>query len=591
MKKFLLERLTEEVSAAFEKAGFDASLGRVTVSNRPDLCEFQCNGAMAGAKALHKNPFDIAEAVAAELKSAAAFSDVQVVRPGFLNMKICEKYLRDYLAEMQGSESLGIDKPESPKTIMIDYGGPNVAKPLHIGHLRSAIIGESVKRIGRFLGNNVIGDVHLGDWGLQMGLIIAALKEAQPDLPYFNPDHVGDYPTEAPFTLSELEEIYPAASGRSKTDEAFKDAAMQATYELQHGNPGYTAIWRHIMNLSVTDLKKNYKNLNVTFDLWKGESDADPYIGPMVEKMKADGFAHESEGALVVDVNEETDAKEVPPCMILKSDGAALYTTTDLATLVERMKDYNPDQVIYVVDKRQELHFVQVFRAAKKTGIVPEKTGLDFLGFGTMNGKDGKPFKTREGGVMRLETLIKDVNDEMYRKMKENDSIDLSDEEARETAKIVALSAIKYGDLSNQASKDYVFDIDKFTSFEGNTGPYIMYTIVRIKSILRKYSEKYGKIDGLELNTPQNAEERALMLSVAQFGSMMTGAFEDLAPHKICAFIYGICNEFNRFYHGTKIIAEENETRRRGWIATLVLTLNVLEKCIDVLGMEAPDRM
>ncbi len=589
--KNLIDLLTEEVSKAFEEAGLDAELGRVGVSNRPDLCEFQCNGAMAGAKKYHKNPFEIAETVASKLQDSKCFESVEAVRPGFLNMKIAPAFLNDFLKEMNASEVLGIEKNKDNKTIMVDYGGPNVAKPLHIGHLRSAIIGESVKRMGRLMGYNMVGDVHLGDWGLQMGLIITELKNRKPELVYFDENYTGEYPEEAPFTLSELEEIYPAASAKSKEDEAFKAAAMDATFKLQNGNRGYTAIWKHIMRISVADLKKNYENLNVSFELWKGESDADPYIGPMVEKMKQDGFAYESQGALVVDVNEETDAKEVPPCMILKSDGAALYTTTDLATLVERVEDYKPDQVIYVVDKRQQLHFVQVFRAAKKTGIVPETTKLSFLGFGTMNGKDGKPFKTREGGVMRLERLISDVNDEMYRKMTENDSIALTEEEAKATAKMVALSAIKYGDLSNQASKDYVFDIDKFTSFEGNTGPYIMYTMVRIKSILRKYMEAGGKEDTGMLQMPQNAEERALMLRLAEYNSTMKNAFEELAPHRVCAYIYELANCFNRFYHETKILSEEDEAKKCGWITLLKFALRVLESCIEVLGMEAPEKM
>ncbi len=587
----LIDLLTKEVSAAFEKAGFDGELGKVGLSNRPDLCEFQCNGAMAGAKKLHKNPFDIAEAVARELAGSEYFSSVEAVRPGFLNMKINPSFLASHLGKMDADERLGLDTAENKRKIVIDYGGPNVAKPLHIGHLRSAIIGESVKRLARLMGHEVISDVHLGDWGLQMGLIITELKERKPDLPYFDEAFEGEYPAEAPFTLEELEEIYPAASAKSKENEDFKNAAMDATYKLQHGDRGYRAIWKHIIAISVADLKKNYANLTVDFDLWKGEADADPYIPAMVERLKKDGFAYESQGALVVDVSEETDSKEVPPCMILKSDGAALYTTTDLATLVQRQEDFKPDQIIYVVDKRQSLHFVQVFRCAKKTGIVPEETKLDFLGFGTMNGKDGKPFKTRAGGVMRLENLISDVNEEMLKKMSESDSINLSEEEAKETARIVALSAIKYGDLSNQASKDYVFDIDKFTSFEGNTGPYIMYTMVRIKSILRKYAEAGGRSEGLSIKEPLSDEERALMLSEAQYGAVMRGAFEELAPHRICAYIYEIANNFNRFYHGTKILAETDENKRGGWIALLRFTLKVLESCIAVLGMEAPERM
>lgn len=585
----LLDRITAAVSEAFVNCGYEAEYGKVTISNRPDLCEYQCNGAMAGAKKYHCAPIQIATKVAESLKDQELFSEVDAVNPGFLNLKLSPAYVQEYLQAMADDERLGCDRTEKPKTIVIDYGGPNVAKPLHVGHLRSAIIGESVKRLGRFVGHNVTGDIHLGDWGLQMGLIITELKERKPDLVYFDENYTGEYPTEAPFTISELEEIYPAASVRSKEDEAYKEQAMHATYLVQHGHRGYQAILQHILNVSVTDLKRNYANLNVEFDLWKGESDAQPYIPDMVEKLKKEGFAYESEGALVVDVKEDTDTKEVPPCMILKSDGASLYTTTDLATLVERRKLFDPDEVIYVVDKRQEMHFIQVFRCAKKTGLVKPETDLEFLGFGTMNGKDGKPFKTREGGVMRLEYLISDINEKMYQKIAENPEI--SEEEARETARKIGLSAIKYGDLSNQASKDYVFDIDRFTSFEGNTGPYILYTIVRIKSILNKYQAQGGDLTKGRIPAAENDSQKALELVLARFNGALENAFDELAPHKVCAYIYELANAFNKFYHETKILGEENEEKRADLVAVLQLTKRVLETCIDVLGFEAPERM
>ena len=594
MKK-LMELMAEELSAAFEKSGYDPSYGKVTVSNRPDLCEFQCNGAMAGAKAYKKAPFMIADDVVAYLKDSQVFSMAEVVKPGFINLKVKGEFLADYLKEMAADEKLSVSAAKEPKTIIIDYGGPNVAKPLHVGHLRSAIIGESVKRIGKFMGHNVIGDVHLGDWGLQMGLIITELKLRRPELVYFDDAYTGEYPEEAPFTISELEEIYPTASKKSKEDEAYKEAAMQATFELQHGKRGYQALLKHILNVSVTDLKRNYANLNVSFELWKGESDAQPYIPDMVQKMKDDGFAYISDGALVVDVKEETDTKEIPPCMILKSDGASLYNTTDLATMVWRMKDYNPDELIYVVDKRQELYFTQVFRCARKTGIVKPETELKFLGFGTMNGKDGRPFKTRDGGVMRLEHLISGINEEMLAKIQENqktkENLGISTEEAENTAKMVALAAIKYGDLSNQASKDYIFDIDRFTSFEGNTGPYILYTIVRIKSILNKYHGLGKDESGAVIGAAHSKSEKDLMLELSKFNAVMESAFEETAPHKICSYIYDLANAFNSFYHGTKIMSEENETVQKSYIRLLELTKSVLETCIDVLGFSAPERM
>lgn len=595
MKK-ILDLITDEVTKAFTECGYDAKYAKVTLSNRPDLCEYQCNGAMAAAKEYKKAPFMIADEVVEKLAVNPMFAMAESVKPGFLNLKIDEAYLADYVAKMQEDEGrFGCDKTEAPKTIMIDYGGPNVAKPLHVGHLRSAIIGESVKRIGKFMGHNVIGDVHLGDWGLQMGLIITELKQRRPELVYFDDTYTGEYPEEAPFTISELEEIYPTASKKSKEDEAYKEAAMQATFELQHGKRGYQALLKHILNVSVTDLKRNYANLNVSFELWKGESDAQPYIPDMVQKMKDDGFAYISDGALVVDVKEETDTKEIPPCMILKSDGASLYNTTDLATMVWRMKDYNPDELIYVVDKRQELYFTQVFRCARKTGIVKPETELKFLGFGTMNGKDGRPFKTRDGGVMRLEHLISGINEEMLAKIQENqktkENLGISTEEAENTAKMVALAAIKYGDLSNQASKDYIFDIDRFTSFEGNTGPYILYTIVRIKSILNKY-HGLGKDDsGAVIGAAHSKSEKDLMLELSKFNAVMESAFEETAPHKICSYIYDLANAFNSFYHGTKIMSEENETVQKSYIRLLELTKSVLETCIDVLGFSAPERM
>ena len=594
----VIDLISEEVVKAFVEAGYDSKYGKVTLSNRPDLCEYQCNGAMAAAKEYHCAPFMIADKVAERLAENDMFYQVDSVKPGFLNMKLNNDYLADYLNKMQKDEErLGCDKVSNPSTIMVDYGGPNVAKPLHVGHLRSAVIGESVKRLAKFMGNNVIGDVHLGDWGLQMGLIITELKLRKPELVYFDDSYDGEYPTEPPFTISELEEIYPTASGKSKEDPKYKEAAMQATFELQSGRKGYRALLKHILDVSVTDLKRNYEKLNVSFDLWKGESDAQPYIPDMVKKMKEDGFAYISDGALVVDVKEETDTKEVPPCMILKSDGASLYNTTDLATMVWRMKDYNPSKLIYVVDKRQELYFTQVFRCAKKTGIVGKDTELKFLGFGTMNGKDGKPFKTREGGVMRLEYLLKSINEQMYNKILENkknkEEIDFDENEAKKVSEEVALAAIKYGDLSNQASKDYIFDIDRFISFEGNTGPYILYTIVRIKSILAKYNaeQKDAKECATKIKGAHSKSEKDLMLALVKFNAVMENAYEEVAPHKICAFIYELANAFNSFYHNNKILAEENEEIKTSYIALLLLTKDVLEKCIDVLGFSAPERM
>ena len=588
MKK-TIEWIKEKITESFVKAGYDKKYGMVSVSNRPDLCQYQCNGAMAAAKAYKKAPIQIAQEVIAPLLEDAMFSKIEAVNPGFINISVSGAFLAEQAKEMDQDEKLGVSMPEK-KTIVIDYGGPNVAKPLHVGHLRSAVIGESVKRICRFMGNKVIGDVHLGDWGLQIGLIITELKKRQPELPYFDENFQGEYPEEAPFTISDLEEIYPYASGYSKEHKDYLQEAQQATARLQEGDAGYRALWQHILNVSIADLKKNYDKLSVEFDIWKKESDVQPYIPDMVEKMKKDGFAYESEGALVVDVTEEGDKKELPPCIIVKSNGATLYATTDLATIVERMKLFQPDQIIYLADKRQSLHFTQVFRVAKKTGIVEPGMQLDFIGFGTMNGKDGKPFKTRDGGVLRLQSLREMISDEVYKKIMENR--DYSEEEARDIAGQVGLAALKYGDLSNQASKDYIFDVERFASFEGNTGPYILYTIVRIKSLIQKYVSQGGKMpEEVQYEAPVSESETQLYLTLGKFADAVESAYKELAPHKICQYIYELSEAFNHFYHETKILAEEEEKRRNSYLCLIRLVQKVLEQCIDLLGFEAPDKM
>ena len=579
----ILDIITQKMRQAFADAGYDPDFGRVSVSNRPDLCEYQCNGALAAAKTYKCAPIQIAQAVVQKL-DAADYSLVEAVMPGFINLKLSDRFLTDYLETMRTAPDFGVAKIGDGKTIVVDYGGANVAKPLHIGHLRPAIIGESLKRLYQYLGYNAIGDVHLGDWGLQMGLIIAELSERQPDLPYFDPDFQGQYPTEAPFTVSDLEEIYPTASSK-KSDPEFSHKAHQATLELQQGRRGYRALWQHIMNVSVADLKKNYDNLDVHFEKWLGESDADPYIPAMVEDLKNRGIAVLSEGAWVIPVAMEGDKKEMPPCILVKSDGSSIYATTDLATLVQRMQDWHPDKVLYVTDKRQNLHFEQVFRAARKAGIVPESTQLEHVGFGTMNGSDGKPFKTRDGGVLRLETLISDMTDFVRAKVVENKIVEESEVEAT-TAKI-AMAALKYGDLSNQPTKDYNFDMERFAAFEGNTGPYILYTIVRVKSILAKY----GPWEHLNIQAPVNAAAKDLMLAITKLGPALESALSASAPNLVCAYIYELAGCVNKFYHETPVLKEENEAVKAGNIALLGLAKNILETCIHILGFSAPDKM
>lgn len=627
----VIDKLSDIFSAGFSAAGYDAALGRVVVSARPDLCQFQCNGAMSAAKQYRKAPLAIADDVAAALPANDVVATVSVVAPGFINITVKDEFIACYLEEMSQSENCGFAKVENPRTVVIDYGGPNVAKPLHVGHLRSAVIGECLKRLNRFAGNKVIADAHLGDWGLQMGLIIHELSLRHPELPYFDENYAGDYPQEAPFTLADLEQIYPFASAKSKEDEAYLAAARAATQEMQSGRRGYRALLRHIVGVSVPDLKRNYARLDVDFDLWLGESDADPFIPDMVRMMKDKGLAYESEGALVVDVKEESDTAPIPPCIILKSDGSAIYETTDLATLVQRERDFRPDRVMYVVDKRQALHFERVFRCARKTGVTRPETELTFIGFGTVNGKDGKPFKTRSGGTMKLSELLDTVESKVAIKGEE----EMPAAELRQLKQTIGLAAIKYGDLMNPCESNYIFDIDKFASFEGNTGPYILYTMVRIKSILAKLKERHPEIAAAfsaagvfaAAVAPSNAvaassgaaaapsamtvapsgttaseaacrfaafttaSERDLALTLTRFSHTLGEALKKDAPSIICSYVYEISNKFNVFYHDKKILVEEDKTTLRSLVALITLTLKVLDICINILGFKAPEKM
>lgn len=588
MKK-LLELISEEVMNAFEAAGYERTAGKVNVSNRPDLCEYQCNGAMALAKQAHCAPIQIANAVVEKLQGNPVIEKAEAVMPGFINLNVSGSFVAEYVKKMSESEKFGLEAPEKKLKIILDYGGPNIAKALHVGHLRSAVIGAAVNNICKYMGHETISDVHAGDWGTPMGLVMYELQTRKPELPYFDESFEGEYPTEAPFTVADLEEMYPTASKKSKEDADYKAKAMEATYKLQTGVRGYRALWNHIINVSVKDMKRIYKLLGVEFDLWNGESSVHELIPSMVQFMKDGGHAYISEGALVVDVKEDTDTKEMPPCIILKSDGASLYNTTDLATILDRKQKYNPDRYIYLTDKRQDLYFTQVFRCAHKTGLVEPDTNFHHIGFGTMNGKDGKPFKTRDGGVMRLESLLNEINAATYEKIKENR--DMTEEEAVKISKMVGLAAIKYGDLSNVPAKDYVFDMERFISFEGNSGPYILYTIVRIKSIIEKYLAAGGDLTKCEIGDCVNASEKELMKALTFFDSTMEAAYEELGPNKICAYIYDLSNAFNSFYHETKILSEEDESRKASFIALINLTKNVLETCINILGFEAPERM
>ncbi len=576
--------LTVIVSDAFDKCGYDSKLGTVTASDRLDLCQFQCNGAFAGAKLYKKAPFMIADDVAKVLQSEGIFSKVDVVKPGFLNLTLSDDYMLKLTKEIEADKFCGVPQAEKPQTIIIDYGGPNVAKPLHIGHLRSAIIGESLKRLARACGNTVYGDVHLGDWGLQIGLVIAELNERYPDRKCFSEDFNADTDTVEPLSAELLCEVYPFASKKSKENEEFKAKAHTATFELQNGRPGYIALWKEILRVSIADLKDNYSKLDVDFDYWYGESDADKYIPELMKILEDKKLSYESNGALVVDVELESDKAPMPPVIVRKSDNSSIYATTDLATIIQREKDFHPNKIWYVVDKRQELHFTQVFRCARRAELVPAETELEFLGFGTMNGSDGKPYKTRDGGVMRLSDLIETVTNASLQRL-ENSSF-VSEDDRESYARKLGMAAVKFGDLINHRSKDYIFDLDKFLSSEGKTGIYLLYTVSRINSIMKKAGDAKAEFTGIYTD-----EERELMLKLIMTGDVFNYAMDEKAPNYICENAYQLAVSFSRFYHENHIMDEKDEAKKSSWLALAKLVRTVITKHLDILGIETVENM
>lgn len=587
--KTLKTRLTDIVTEAFVKAGYDASLGVVTFSDRPDLAQFQCNGALTGAKLHRKAPMMIANDVVALLSENEIFKSVTVAPPGFINIILSDEFIASEAGAMTESDRLALPLMDK-KTIVVDYGGPNVAKPLHVGHLRAAIIGETLKRLARFLGHNVIGDVHLGDWGLQMGLIIAELERVSPDLPYFDSNITDGYPEESPVTIDDLSKLYPEASARSKTDEEFRARAMRATFDLQNGRAGYVALWKKFLEVSVADLKKSYKRLGVDFDMWLGESDADPYVPGLLKTLDEKKLTYLSDGALIADVAEETDEEPMPPIIISKSDGSALYATTDLATIVQRMADFKPDEIWYVVDSRQSMHFKQVFRLAKKAEIVKPDTKLYHVGFGTMNGSDGKPYKTREGGVMSLSVLIQSAMDASRERIDASEiAKTLSDEEKLANSEKIGIAAIKFGDLINHRSRDYIFDLNRFLSTEGKTGPYLQYTVVRISSLLAKAKDVGAKCGAIL--PPKSDTERELLIKLFSVGDVLLRAFDEKAPSAICEVMFDIAGLFNRFYFENKILANENEEERASWLSIVSLVRDMLLTLLDIFSTEIPSIM
>lgn len=573
----------------FESCGFEGKFGNVVDSQRPDLGQFQCNGALAVAKSAKKNPREIAQIIVDSLENNPILKKLSIAGPGFINIALQDSYIANFINDIKNDPRLGCDKIKTVNNIVIDFGSPNVAKPMHVGHLRSTIIGDSLMRLFTFLGHSVIGDNHVGDWGTQMGMLICELEKREPTLPYFDEKFEGDYPKDPPILIADLEQMYPVASKYCKENEDAMAKALIATEDLQKGRKGYIALWKHFVNLSVTTLKHDFDNLGVTFDFWHGESFYANRMQGLVRRLEDEGHAVKSDGALIIPVAKDDDKKEIPPVMLVKSGGGFLYGTSDIATIEYRVAEFNVDMILYVVDKRQSLHFEQVFRAVKKTGIVKPEIILEHIGFGTVNGKDGKPFKTREGGVTKLCDLIEQVTDKAEQRMKEAGiAQDFDTVEFKNIARMVGVAAMRFADLMNHRTSNYVFDIDKFCRFEGKTGPYLQYTAVRIKSILRKTKEA-GLQPGTILEPTDT--ERSLILAMGQLPDVLKSTAESYTPNYICDYTYTLSQEFNRFYSDCHILREENKDKQSSWLALAKLCLCELELLLSLLGIEIPERM
>jgi arginyl-tRNA synthetase len=584
----LKEKLTALFAGAFEACQFDPKFGEVVLSQRPDLGQFQCNGALPAARVYKQNPRQIAQAVLDALKDGGIFANLSVAGPGFINITLTDDFLAEHIQEMAADERLSCPPVENPRNVVIDFGSPNVAKPMHVGHLRSSIIGDSLQRLYRFRGDHVIGDNHLGDWGVQMGMIIYELSLRQPDLPYFDPDYSGPYPEEPPISIDELEELYPAIAARSETDPAVREAVRQATVDLQQGRPGYRALWQHMVNVSNAEQKADFETLGITFDHWYGESHYHNMIPPMIERLRETGHAQVSRGAVVVPLTPEEEEQEIPPLILVKSDGAYMYGTTDLATVILRVDEFKADLILYVIDERQSFHLKQVFLAAKQTGLAPD-TELVHVAFGTVNGPDGKPFKTRAGGVMRLKDLIKMITDKALERMAESGvATDFDEAECMDVARKVGIAALKFADLMNDRTSGYILDLDQFSRFEGRTGPYLLYTAVRIKSIMRKAAEQSLSPGPILPPTPA---ERNLMLTATQLPEAVQRAYEDYSPKHLCDFAYSLAVVFNQFYNQCHILSEEDPARQASWLALVKLCLDQLDLTLSLLGIEIPERM
>ncbi|ADM08522.1 arginyl-tRNA synthetase [Parvularcula bermudensis HTCC2503] len=586
----LRQRLGALVAEAFAAEGVDPQFGAVQRSDRPDLAPFQCNGALAAAKQAKANPRAIGEAVKRRLDDNPIFEKVELAGPGFLNLTPADGALAEAAASLSTDPHLGAwQRPvDERQTIILDYGGPNVAKPLHVGHLRAAIIGESLKRLFRAVGDDVLGDIHLGDWGLQMGQLITQLAEEQPDLPYFDADFTGPYPTQSPVTVDDLAALYPRASAASKADPDRRAAAQAATMDLQQGRPGYRALWAHFVDVSKAALEADYAELGVTFDLWRGEASVQDRIGPLTERLKAKGVVTESEGALVIDVAREADKKTLNPVMMIKSNGSVGYHSTDVATIEERVEEFGAERIVYVVDQRQAQHFEEVFRAVERAGLI-EADRLEHAGFGTMNGPDGRPFKTREGGVLRLRDLIDQVVEAARRRLAEGGFSADEDSAVREdTARKVGIAALKFGDLSNPRTSDYVFDVDRFVTFEGKTGPYLLYGVVRVRSVIAKAGERPDPAAPILLT---DEAERQLVLEMSLYGDAVEAAYRRRLPHLICDHAYRLAQAFSRFYTHCRIGDEADPAVRASRLALALLTARQLEAALTLLGIDVPEKM
>lgn len=578
----IISETKSKIKQVLNNLGYTDNLILIHLSSRPELGQFQYNGAMQIAKSMKSNPVEIAKNIVEKLNEYDCFENLNIAGPGFINISFNTKYLVKYLNEIQNDISLNVKKYPK-KNIFIDYGGPNVAKALHVGHLRSSNIGEALKRLARLVGNNVIGDVHLGDIGRQSGMVIYGIREKYPELVYFNDTYNGKYPEESPVTNEDLEKIYPEISLKAKEDENVMEQVRNITAELDRGNKGYNVLWNHTKNVSIENIKKTLNKINVSFELWEGESDSYPYIDDVINLLKSNNCLEKSEGAYVVHVKKEEDKCEIPPLIVLKSDGTSLYATRELATAYSRVKRFNPDEFWYVVDSRQSMYFTQVFRTLYKSGIVDNKTKLEFIGFGTMNGKDGKPFKTRDGGVMKLESLLDEIKKESNQYLEKEE---IEESEKEDIANKVSVATLKYADLLPNREKDYIFDIKKFSSLEGKTGPYIIYSCVRIKSILKK-----SKADNYRIIDFYSKTEKDIITKILEMPIIIDSSYRNKTLSDITEYLYELDSLYNKFYSENRIITEQSEDKRNSWLAISELVYKVNKLLLDTLAIEIPEKM